>query len=125
MDIQECFLVSFIIFVGIFEYIFFVYIVNKFKIANSKTIFCNIYKNTKCIAYDGTIPGINISNQNITFVKKNIKRTIFDIRSHFFNQPELGTFEWWIWGLMVDLLFFLILRLNNACFPLVIKLQIN
>jgi hypothetical protein len=35
---------EFIIFVGIFEYIFFVYIVNKFKIANSKTIFCNIYK---------------------------------------------------------------------------------
>jgi beta-1,4-mannosyl-glycoprotein beta-1,4-N-acetylglucosaminyltransferase len=35
-------------------------------------VFCNIYKNTKCIAYDGTIPGINISNQNITFVKKNI-----------------------------------------------------
>ena len=36
--------IQFIIFVGIFEYIFFVYIVNKFKIANSKTIFCNIYK---------------------------------------------------------------------------------
>jgi hypothetical protein len=36
--------IEFIIFVGIFEYIFFVYIVNKFKIANSKTIFCNIYK---------------------------------------------------------------------------------
>lgn len=36
--------IGFIIFVGIFEYIFFVYIVNKFKIANSKTIFCNIYK---------------------------------------------------------------------------------
>jgi len=36
--------IEFIIFVGIFEYIFFVYIVNKFKIANSKTILCNIYK---------------------------------------------------------------------------------
>mgnify|MGYP006992594716 CR=1 FL=1 len=36
--------IEFIILVGIFEYIFFVYIVNKFKIANSKTIFCNIYK---------------------------------------------------------------------------------
>ena len=32
----------------------------------------NNYTNTQCIAYDGTIPGINISNKNITFVKKNI-----------------------------------------------------
>ena len=36
--------VEFIILVGIFEYLFFAYIVNKFKIANSKTILCNIYK---------------------------------------------------------------------------------
>lgn len=35
---------EFIILVGIFEYIFFAYIVNKYKIANSKTILCNIYK---------------------------------------------------------------------------------
>ena len=34
--------------------------------------FCIMYTNTKCIAYDGTIQGINISNKNITFVKKNI-----------------------------------------------------
>lgn len=36
--------VEFIILVGIFEYLFFAYIVNKYKIANSKTILCNIYK---------------------------------------------------------------------------------
>ena len=36
--------VEFIILVGIFEYLFFAYIVNKFKIANSKTILCDIYK---------------------------------------------------------------------------------
>ena len=36
--------VEFIILVGIFEYLFFGYIVNKYKIANSKTILCNIYK---------------------------------------------------------------------------------
>ena len=36
--------VEFIVLVGIFEYLFFAYIVNKFKIANSKTILCNIYK---------------------------------------------------------------------------------
>ena len=41
------------------------------------------------------------------------------------NQPELGTFDWWISGLMLDPLFFLISRLNNACSPLVINLEIN
>ena len=35
---------EFIVLVGIFEYLFFAYIVNKFKIANSKTILCGIYK---------------------------------------------------------------------------------
>lgn len=35
---------EFIVLVGIFEYIFFAYIVNKYKIANSKTILCGIYK---------------------------------------------------------------------------------
>ena len=34
--------------------------------------FCNIYKNTKCIAYDGTIENIMFNNKNITFIKKNI-----------------------------------------------------
>ena len=36
--------IEFIVLVGIFEYLFFAYIVNKFKIANSKTILCSIYK---------------------------------------------------------------------------------
>ena len=42
------------------------------------------------------------------------------------NHSELGTLEWWIMisGLMLDPLFFLISRLNNACYPLVINLQI-
>jgi len=38
---------------------------------------------------------------------------------------ELGTFEWWISGLRLDPLFFLISRLNNACSPLVINLHID
>jgi hypothetical protein len=38
---------EFIVLVGIFEYLFFAYIVNKFKIANSKTILCSIYKKIK------------------------------------------------------------------------------
>ena len=36
---------------------------------------------------------------------------------------ELGTFDFWISGLMLDPLF--ISRLNNACSPLVINLRIN
>ena len=38
---------------------------------------------------------------------------------------ELETLEWWISGLMLYRLFFFISRLNNACSPLVINLQIN
>ena len=41
------------------------------------------------------------------------------------RPTELGTFEWWISGLILDLTFFLISRLNNACSPLDIYLQIN
>ena len=38
--------------------------------------------------------------------------------------PELKTLGWWISRSMLNL-FFLISRLNNACSPLVINLQIN
>ena len=38
---------------------------------------------------------------------------------------ELGTFEWWISGLMLDPLFFLISKLTNACSPHFINIQIN
>ena len=41
------------------------------------------------------------------------------------NWPELETFEWWISGLMLNPLFFLISRLNIACSPLIFNLQIN
>ena len=43
----------------------------------------------------------------------------------FYAGPELGTFKWWTSGLMLDPLFFLISRLNIACSPLGINLQIN
>jgi len=39
------------------------------------------------------------------------------------SEPK--TLEWWISRLMLDLLFFLISRLNNACSLLVINLPIN
>ena len=41
------------------------------------------------------------------------------------NLSELGTFEWWIAGLMLYPLFFSISRLFNACSAFVINLQIN
>ena len=40
-------------------------------------------------------------------------------------KPELGTFEWWISGLILDQLFFVFSKLNNACSSLVANLQIN
>ena len=42
-----------------------------------------------------------------------------------FGCSELGTFEWWISGLILDPIFILISRINNACSPHVINLQIN
>ena len=41
------------------------------------------------------------------------------------KRTELGTLEWWISGLMHDPLFFLISRLNIACFPHEFNLQIS
>ena len=40
-------------------------------------------------------------------------------------KPDLGTLEWWILGLILDPLFFLISRLNIAGFPHIFNLQIN
>ena len=40
-------------------------------------------------------------------------------------QPELKTLEWWISGLRLNPLFFLISRLNFACLPHDFNLQIN
>ena len=37
----------------------------------------------------------------------------------------MKTLEWWISGLMLNPLFFLISRLNIACSPLIFDLQIN
>ena len=41
------------------------------------------------------------------------------------HTAELETLEWWISGLMLDPLFFLISRLNIACCPHEFNLQIN
>ena len=42
-----------------------------------------------------------------------------------FLYTELKTLEWWISRSMLLLLFFLISRLNNACSPLFLNLQIK
>ena len=48
------------------------------------------------------------------------------IRIKFKNMnSELGTLEWWISGLMLDPLFFLIFRLNIVCSPHEFNLQIS
>jgi len=61
-----------------------------------------------------------------------MSETILRVYSFYYRQmvqglkvipTELGTFEWWISGLMLDPLFFLLSRLNNACYSLVINLQ--
>ena len=41
------------------------------------------------------------------------------------KTTELKTLEWWISGLMLNPLFFLISRLNIACSPLIFNLQID
>jgi len=48
-----------------------------------------------------------------------------DIHHSKVFRSELGTFELWISGLMLNPLFFLISRLNMACSSHVINLQIN
>ena len=47
---------------------------------------------------------------------------VVDLR-HF--KIWMKTLEWWISGLMLNPLFFLISRLNIACSPLIFNLQIN
>jgi len=42
-----------------------------------------------------------------------------------FITSELKTLEWWISGLRLNPLFFLISRLNKACSHLIFNLQIN
>ena len=41
------------------------------------------------------------------------------------NRAELKTLEWWLSGLMLNPLFFLISRLNIACCPHEFNLQIS
>ena len=55
-------------------------------------------------------------------IKKKRRSCIdLDIRNSKVFSSELGTFEWWISGFILDLLDLL----NKACSPLVINLQIN
>ena len=59
----------------------------------------------------------------IYFMIKKKRRSCIDldIRNSKVFSSELGTFEWWISGFILDLLDLL----NKACSPLVINLQIK
>ena len=55
-----------------------------------------------------------------------MKKSYLNVQFFHILSPELKTnLEWWISGLMLNPLFFLISRLNNACSPLIFNLQIN
>ena len=47
------------------------------------------------------------------------------VYSAYILKPELKTLEWWISGLMLNPLFFLIFRLNITYNPHELNLQIN
>ena len=66
---------------------------------------------------------INVKIAELIWLLQNCWSDEVDEETH--KIPELGTFGWWITGLMLDPLFFLISRLNNAGSPLYIDLQIN
>ena len=59
------------------------------------------------------------------WIQRFIYCRIIGVSGSKFISSELGTFEWYISGLKLNLLSFLISRLNNACSPLVINPQIN
>ena len=57
------------------------------------------------------------------FPNNNIRK--YGLKNYNITPLELKTLEWWISRLMLDLLFFLIFRLNIACSPHEFNLQIN
>ena len=69
---------------------------------------------------------MNIRKQfSLSRFNDHILQLIFFLDKYMILKTELGTFEWWISELMLDPLFFLISRLNNACSLLYINFQIN
>ena len=60
----------------------------------------------------------------IKHCKKRCKDKRFENYKFKNMNSELVTLEWWISGLMLDPLFFLISRLNIACSPHEFNLQI-
>jgi hypothetical protein len=53
--------------------------------------FLKMYPNCKCNAYDGTISSINTSNNNITFIKKNIGIVNTNDETNLKNEIENNT----------------------------------
>jgi len=72
-----------------------------------------------------------MSNVYILYIKSTAATRLSEVSNVSFQfcvrlvYLELGTFEWWISGLRLDPLFYLISRLNYASFRLVINFKIN
>ena len=88
---------------------------NWFYLQNDKITNWNIYSRTRTKAKNTTLRSLF---KSLTII---INATELIVIVQIW--PELGTFEWWISGLRLDPLFFLVSRLNNACSLLVIDLQ--
>ena len=61
----------------------------------------------------------------IEFISVHTVHTVYTVHTVHIVHTELKTLEWWISGLMLNPLFFLISRLNIACSSLIFNLQIN
>ena len=92
-----------------FEFLFFIYIHSwlLFNPIDIVAFLLSIYYNfLHCLT--------NTINPQFIYLENPLWKIIYS---------ELGTFKWWISGLMLDPLFLLISRLNNACSPFVTNIQ--
>ena len=87
---------------------------------NSNDSFCHVIDSYKIF---GSTLGVRPNEKNGPW---NAPIPTMKIRQiEYSTWAELKTLEWWISGLMLNPLFFLISRLNIACSPLIFNLQIN
>lgn len=50
--------------------------------------FCSLYKDTKCLAYDGTVDDVKITHPNVSFIKKNIGKFENDTYTNLHNEID-------------------------------------
>ena len=90
-----------------------------------KPVFVLFTFNAVCVSRVGTETGFLISSgqQSLSGIHSLNGVFLYSRSDHI--RSELKTLEWWISNSMLDLLFFLISRLNIACSPHVNNLKIN